>query len=71
MNVTDVGTTEKKLWELQRLLNHRKGSLSSTYKKNAEANTRAYDLNQKTMQALDTLAEGVRDLRGDHEEGDA
>ena len=27
------------------------------YKKNAEANTKAYDVNQKTMQALDTLAE--------------
>ena len=38
-------------------LNNRKGSLSATYKKNAEANTRAYDLNQKTIPALDTLAE--------------
>ena len=26
-------------------------------KRNIQANTRAYDLNQKTMQALDTLAE--------------
>ena len=28
VNVTDSVATEKKLWELQRLLNHRKGSLS-------------------------------------------
>ena len=30
---------------------------SATHKKNAEANTRAHDFNQKTMQALDTFAE--------------
>ena len=53
----DFVATEKKLWELHRLLNNRKGSLSSTYKKNTEANTKVYDLNQKTMQALDALAE--------------
>ena len=57
VNETDVETTQKKLWEKQRLLNHRKGSLSSTFVKNAEARTKAYDLNQKTMQTLDTLAE--------------
>ena len=56
-NVPDVETTQKKLWKLQRLLNNRKGSLSSTHKKSTEANTKTYDLNQKTMQALDTLAE--------------
>ena len=55
-------TTEKeavrtRLRELDRLLNHRKGSLSATYKMGAEANDRAYDMNQKTIQALDTLAE--------------
>ena len=48
-----------------------KWELSSTHKKNPEANTRACDLNQKTMQALDTLAEEFLDLGGDHEEGDA
>ena len=31
-------------------------SLSATYKKNSEANTKVFDLNQKTMQALDCLA---------------
>ena len=56
-DATDVEKIQSKLWELQRLLSNRKGSPSATYKKNAEANTRAYDLNQKTMQALDTLAE--------------
>ena len=45
----DVETILSKLLELQRLLSNRKGSQSGTYKKNAEANTRAYDLNQKTM----------------------
>ena len=59
-DVTDVETTQTKLWELQRLLNNRKGSLSSTYKKNTGANTKAYDLNQKTMQALDTLHRNMR-----------
>ena len=52
--------TEQKLWELQRLLNDRNGSLSSTCKKNTEANTRVYDLNQKTMQALDALPSAGR-----------
>ena len=47
----------KRHWELHRLLNNRKGSLSSTCKKNTEANTKVYDFNQKTMQALDVLAE--------------
>ena len=55
--VKDFVATARKLWELQRLLNNRKGSLSSTYKMNTEANTRVYDLHQKTMQALDALAE--------------
>ena len=32
-------------------------SLSCTYKKNNDANAKVYDLNQKTMQALDALAE--------------
>ena len=30
--------------------------------KNAEANTKAYGLNQKTMQALDVLAKEIGDL---------
>ena len=38
-------------------MNHRKGSLCSTCKENAESDTKTFDLNQKTMQALDTLAE--------------
>ena len=71
VNVTDVETPHKKQRELQRLMNHRKGSLSSTNKKIAEANTKAYDLNQKTMQSLGTLAEEFLDLRGDHEENGA
>ena len=33
-----------------------KGSLSLTHKKNTEANTKVYDLNQKTMHALSNVA---------------
>ena len=56
-DATDVETIRSKVWEQQRLLNNQNGRLSITYKKNAEANTRAYDHNHKTMQALDTSAE--------------
>ena len=76
-DATYVDTVRSKLWELQRLLNNREGSLSATYKKNTEANTRAYDLNQKTMQALDTsaeeyeiFAETMRKVTFETEEGD-
>ena len=76
-DATDVETIRSMLWELQRLLNNRKGSVSATYKKNAEANTRAHDLNQKTMQALGTLAEEyevfeetMKKVTLDTEEGD-
>ena len=34
----------------------RKGRLSATYEENSEANTKVYDINQKTMQAFGTLA---------------
>ena len=75
-DATNADAIRTKLGELQRLLN-RKGSLSATQKKNAEANTRAYDLNQKTMQALDTLAEEneafevtMIKVAFEHEEGD-
>ena len=66
-----------KLWELHRRPNNRKGSLSATYKKNAESSTKTCDLNQKTMQALDTLAEEyeafevtMEKVAFEHEEGD-
>ena len=54
---TDMDATRSRLGELHRLLNDRKGSFRATYKKNAEANDRAYDMNQKTIQVLDALAE--------------
>ena len=55
----DFVVKEKKLWELHRLLNNRKDSLNSTYKKNADAdaNNKVFDLNQRTMATLDLLAE--------------
>ena len=34
-----------------------RGALSSANKKNTEANTKVYDLHQKTIEALDVLAE--------------
>ena len=48
--------TAKTLWELHRLLNNRKGSLSSTYKKNTEANNKVYDLNQRTVVVKESAA---------------
>ena len=53
----DFVITKERLWDLHRVLNYRKGRLSSTNKKNTEVNTKVHDLNQKTMQALDVLAE--------------
>ena len=41
----DFVATDKRLWEVHRLLKNRTGSLSSTYNKNTEANTKVYDLN--------------------------
>ena len=61
--------------ELHRLLNNRKGGLSAS-KKNAEANDRAHDMNQKTIQAPDALAEeysafkaSMKKVTSEHEEG--
>ena len=61
--VIDFVAREKRMWELHRHLNNRKESLSATYKKNTEANTKVYDLNQKTMQAVDVLAEDYEILQ--------
>ena len=41
---------------LQKILSNKKGSLSATHKKNSEANTRVYDLNQKITAALGNVA---------------
>ena len=45
---TEKEGTRSKLVEFHCLLNNRKGSLSATYKKNAEANDRAYDMNWRS-----------------------
>ena len=52
-SVKDFVVTESRLWELHRFFNNRKGSSSSTHKKNSEANNKVYDLNQRTVSALD------------------
>ena len=67
-----------RLGELHRLLNSRKGSLSATYKRMPKRMTRPYDLNQKTIQALDALASEciafeatTANVTSEHEAGDA
>ena len=75
---TEKDAITRRLEELHRLLNSRKGSLSATYKKNAEAYDKAYDLNQKTIQVLDALAADhiafeatMANVTSEHEAGDA
>ena len=53
---TEKDATMRRLGELHRLFNSRKGSLNATYKKITDANDKAYDPNQKSFQALDALA---------------
>ena len=43
--------------EETRVIDRRKSSLSSTYKKKSEASIKVYDLNQHTIAALDRLAD--------------
>ena len=59
---TDEEAVKRRLSELHRLLNSRKESLNATYRKNAEANDKAYDLNQKSVQTLDALAKEYVDF---------
>ena len=59
---TEKEAVKRRLGELRRLLNSRKGSLNATYRKNAEANDKAYDLNQKSIQALDARAKKYVDF---------
>ena len=51
-----LSITNEDLWAQQKVLSSRKGSLSATYKKNTEANTKVFDFNLKTLHALDRLA---------------
>ena len=53
---TFLHITPAELWKLQKILSSKKGKLSHTYKKNAEATTKVYDLNQRTTQAPNNLA---------------
>ena len=52
----------RRMGELHRLLNSRKGSLNATYRKNRDADDKACDLNQKSIQALDALAKEYIDF---------
>ena len=49
---TEKDAVRSRLGELHRLLNNRTGSLSANHKKNAEANNRASDMNQKKQYKL-------------------
>ena len=49
--------------DLHQFPNNRKGSVSSTYKKNADVNTLVYDLKQKTFHALTTWRSSTRSLK--------
>ena len=51
-----LNITPEELWRLQKILGNKKGSLNQTCKKITEANAKVYDLNQKTMQASESLA---------------
>ena len=58
-STSGVGGNEREVPEhrrLQKILSNKKGSLSQLYKKNTGANAKVFDFNQKTMQALETLA---------------
>ena len=44
------------VWRPQTTIFHKQGSLSQAYKKNTDANAEVNDINQKTMQALESLA---------------
>ena len=59
---TDIEAAKRRLCELHRLLFCRKESLNATYRRNAEANDKAYDLYQKSVLALDALAKEYVDF---------
>ena len=59
---TDKEAAKRRLSELHRLLNSRKESLNETYRRNAEANDKAYDHNQKSVLALDAMAKEYVDF---------
>ena len=59
---TDKEAAKRRLSVHHRLLNSRKGRLNATYRKNAEANDKACDLNQKSVLALDALAKEYVDF---------
>ena len=60
---TEKDAVRSRLGERHRLLNNRKGSLRATYHENAEANDRACDINQKTIQAWTLWRRSVESSR--------
>ena len=51
-----LSITPDDLWSLQKILSNKKRSLSHTFLEKTEANAKVYDPNEKTMQALESLA---------------
>ena len=74
---TETDATLRRLVKLHPLSNSRKGSLNATYKNNTDANDKAFDLNQKSLHALDALAAEyvafeatMANVTSEHEAGD-
>ena len=68
---TEKDATMRRLREFHRLLNSRKGTLNATYKKNTDANDKAYDLNQDALAAEHVAFEAtMANVTSEHEAGD-
>ena len=67
--VIDFVARDKRMWELHRPLNNRKESLSATYKKNTEANTKVYAVDV-LAEYYEILQETMKNVTYETEEGD-
>ena len=63
---TEKEAVKRRLGELHRLLNSRKGGFNVTYRESAEANDKVCCHKLKSFQALDALAKEYDGLRGHH-----
>ena len=59
---TEKDAIPRRLGEHHRRVNNRNKSLNGSCRKNTDANEKAYDLNQKSIQALDALAKEYVDF---------
>ena len=63
-SVIDFVVTEKRLWELHRIINNRKGSISSTYEKKRRGEQEGVRLEPENGGSVGSSGRGVRDVRG-------